>query len=176
MPMATRLKRLAPYVIILAFGITLYVVADRIAYMEIPGQIGPDRWPKLIITVMIGVCLYEIVRRLLTAPAAEQPASEIEGWEEEEAGPPRTVFAAIAITVVYLLTLNVVGFVIGTLFYVAGLMWLGGTRKPATVAILSFVITAFFAFFFMKLIFVALPTGTAPFSWVSFAVMKLLGV
>lgn len=176
MPLATRLRRLAPYVIILIVGVSLYAVADRIAYTKIPDQIGPDLWPKLIIMVMISVCLFEIGRKLLASPAAEQPASEVEGWEEEEAGPPRTVFAAVAITVVYLLTLNIVGFVIGTLFYVGGLMWLGGTRRPGTVAVLSLGITAFFAFFFMKLIYVALPTGISPFSWVSFAVMKLLGV
>ncbi|MFL1874774.1 tripartite tricarboxylate transporter TctB family protein [Hansschlegelia beijingensis] len=175
--MATRLRQLAAYVIILIVGVSLYAVADRIAYTKFPGQIGPDQWPKLIIIVMISVCLFEIGRKLLASPAVEQPASEVEGWEEEdEAGPPRTVFAAIAITVVYLLTLGIVGFVIGTLFYVAGLMWLGGTRRPGTVAVLSLGITAFFAFFFMKLIYVALPTGISPFSWVSFAVMKLLGV
>lgn len=176
MPVATRLWRLAPYVIILAVGIALYLVADRIAYSEIPGQLGPDRWPKLIIAVMVGVCLFEIGRRLLAGPAAEEAEAKVEGWEHEETGPVGPVFAAIAITVVYLLTLNIVGFVIGTLFYVAGLMWLGGTRRPGLVAVLSLSITAAFAFFFLKLIFVALPTGIPPFSWISFAVIKLLGV
>jgi putative tricarboxylic transport membrane protein len=176
MSVATRLRRLAPYVIILAVGLALYVVAGRIAYMEIPGQIGPDRWPKLIIALMIGVCVFEIGRRLLMSPAADEPAQDAEGWEDDEAGPPWAVFGAVAITVAYLLSLNIVGFVIGTLFYVAGLMWLGGTRRPGLVAIMSLAITAVFAFVFMKLIFVALPTGSPPFSWVSFTVMKLFGV
>jgi hypothetical protein len=41
---------------------------------------------------------------------------------------------------------------------------------------MSLVITISFAFVFMKLIFIALPVGREPFSWVSFALMKLFGV
>jgi putative tricarboxylic transport membrane protein len=177
MPVATRLRRLAPYVIILAVGLTLYAVADRIAYTATPGQIGPDRWPKLIIMLLIAVCVFEIGRRLLAGPAEEPGAEALaEEWEDDQPGTPWMVFGAIAITVLYLLSLSVVGFVIGTLFYVAGLMWFGGTRRPSTVAVMSLVITAVFAFVFTKLIFVALPTGIPPFSWVSFGIMKLFGV
>jgi putative tricarboxylic transport membrane protein len=174
---ATRLKQLAPYVILLTIGVALYSMTNQMAGAEMPGQIGPDRWPKLIIGLMIGVCLFEIGRRMLWNPEPPAPTlGELEALGEDQPDKPWLVFGAVAVTVVYLLLLDVIGFVLGTLLYTAALMWFGGTKRPLLVGIMSLVITISFAFVFMKLIFIALPVGREPFSWVSFALMKLFGV
>jgi putative tricarboxylic transport membrane protein len=55
-------------------------------------------------------------------------------------------------------------------------MWLGGFRRLAYVAVLAVLLTLFFSFVFMKVIFVALPLGQGPFEKISLFVMSLVGV
>lgn len=178
MATTVRLKDIAPYGVVLAAAGALYGVADRIAYTEIPNQIGPEVWPKIVLVLLIGVCLFEIVRRLVdglrgraeVVGAGEAPSTGTEGDH------PRLVLGAVFATVAYLFVLEYLGFAISTFLYAACLMALGGTRRPGLVLAVSTAITLFFCFVFMKVIFVALPVGQEPFSKVSFFLMSMLGI
>jgi len=171
------LRELGPYVLIVGVAIVLYRVASQISYTEIPGQMGPERWPKIIIALLICVCAFEIVRRVVVTlrprPAAE-PAED-EGFSQQMEAHPMLVAAATAATVGYLLLLGVLGFFTASVLYLAAVMWIGGVRRPVFLGVLSLTISFAFSFFFMTLIYVALPLGEGPFARISLIVMKLVG-
>ena len=181
-PITTRLKQLAPYVVILVGAVGFYRVADHIAYTAIPDQIGPEVWPKMILILLMLVCVFEIAR--LTWRASETEPSEAPSSTSEqefilpESPPdnPVRVAGVIVATVVYLLAIDSAGFFLCTLVYSGCLMWLGGVRRPSVIGALSIIMTVFFMFMFMKIIFVALPIGVGPFSRISLAVMTLIGI
>jgi putative tricarboxylic transport membrane protein len=183
MPAIQKLRDVAPYVIVLCGAAYLYYVTDHIAYAPIPGQMGPERWPKIIVGVLAFVCAIEIVRRLVM-PAAAVPAPTGEDTpgetEDEWLRPKQThtalVFGTIVASIAYLFVLDYCGFAFSTVVYSACLMWLGGFRRPGYVAILAVLLTVFLSFVFMKLIFVALPLGQGPFEKISLLVMSLVGV
>jgi putative tricarboxylic transport membrane protein len=175
-----RFVDIVPYVLIMGAAVGLYYVADHIAYTAIPDQIGPDRWPKMIIGMLFFVCGFEIVRRLVAGDAARDVTSESEGLDASLAMPhttqPGRVIGTIVVTVVYLFMLDFCGFFSSTIVYSACLMWLGGLHKPAIFIPVAVGLSFLFTFIFMKLIFVALPIGQGPFEKVSLTVMNLVGV
>ena len=181
MPLSVRLKPIVPYLVVMLGAVGLYSVADQIVYMPIPGQIGPDAWPKIVLVLLIVVCAIEIARRVLMSspeadaalPTAVEHADVPLPQEEDH---PLLVLGVGAATVVYLLLLQTGGFFLCTLVYSACLMWIAGLRRPFPAAGLALAITTFFTFTFMKVVFVALPIGTPPFSVVSLSVMALIGI
>lgn len=180
--LADRLKLTAPYAVILLGASALYAVANRIQYTPIPDQIGPEVWPKLILSLLIVVCVIEIARRLFLSAAAASPEPAAIALDpelelvEDHVGDPRIVGCVILASVIYLLALEIGGFFLCTLVYTASLLALGGIRRLTLITAVSAAITVFFTFTFMKVIFVSLPIGIEPFAHVSIAVMRLLGI
>lgn len=171
---------LGPYVFIICVGVGLYYIADQISYAATPGQMGPERWPKIIIGMLIAVCAFEIARRVIVSnrgrAAAAPEAAEEGGFSQQMEAHPLLVAGASAATIAYLLLLDVCGFFVSTALYLAVVMWLGGIRRPLFVSWLSVVLSLAFSFFFMKLIYVALPIGEGLFAQISLFVMTLVGV
>lgn len=178
--MQKRLGDIAPYTLTLCAAIGLYFVADSIAYTAIPGQIGPDQWPKIILTLLISVCIFEIGRKTLIGDVARTDSDPALGFETDlmasHATNARPVFGTVAATVGYLLLLETCGFFLCTLAYTACLMWLGGLRRLTIIAVMAGALSLFFTFIFMKVIFVALPIGHGGFAKISLAIMNLAGV
>lgn len=177
---AKRSFDILPYVLIMGAAVGLYYVADHIVYTAIPNQIGPDRWPKIIIGLLFFVCGFEIVRRLVAGEPARDVASEAVELDASFAMPhttqPGRVIGTIIVTVAYLFMLDFCGFFSSTIVYSACLMWLGGLHKPTIFIPVAVGLSFLFTFIFMKLIFVALPLGLGPFEKVSLTVMNLVGV
>ena len=88
----------------------------------------------------------------------------------------RSCSAPLFASIIYLVALDYCGFAFSTAIYSGCLMWLGGFRRLGYVAILAVLLTFFFSFVFMKIIFVALPLGQGPFEKISLFVMSLVGV
>jgi putative tricarboxylic transport membrane protein len=175
-----RLQAALPYLVVLAVGIFLYVAADRFEFEQMSGRIGPGAWPKLILTLMMIAALWGVGSSALWG--AKFAASQDPELEEAEdlARPPEIhpfrVWIAVAITLGYLVLLPQLGFFLTTIGYSAALMVLGEFRRPLPVALLSVAIGLFFMFAFMRVVYVALPVGVAPFSAVSYALMAAMGV
>ncbi|WP_040298510.1 tripartite tricarboxylate transporter TctB family protein [Afipia sp. 1NLS2] len=173
------LRELGPYILIIGAAIYFYRVASEIPYTEIPGQMGPERWPKIIIALLIAVCAFEVVRRIFVSvrprPVSDAASEADEGFSQQMEAHPLLVAAATAATVGYLLLFDLVGFFVATALYLVAVMWIGGVRRPVFLGLLSLAISFAFSFFFMKLIYVALPLGEGPFARISLIVMKLVG-
>ncbi len=175
-----RLRAALPYVVVLAVGIFLYIQADNFEFEQASGRIGPGAWPKLCLVLMLATAIWGAVSSALKAgKSAPDEASEAKADEALTQLPelyPWLVWLAVAATVAYLFLLPFLGFFIATIVYCCGLMYLGHYRQPLRVAALSAATALAFMFMFMRVVYVSLPPGVAPFDKVSYALMAAMGV
>jgi putative tricarboxylic transport membrane protein len=174
-----RLKAALPYIVVLAAGLFLYDQAENFQFEQVSGRIGPGAWPKLILLLMLVTALWGIVSSAVKAGTAGPERAETEEAQDLARPPeiyPYRVWLAIAATLGYLLALPYLGFFLATTIYSFGLMYLGHFRRPVAIVSLSPAIALAFMFVFMRVVYVALPLGIAPFDKVSFALMAAMGV
>lgn len=172
-----RLQGGLPYVVVLALAAVLYAFAGRFEYAPKPGQLGPDVWPKAILAIAMLVCLIEIAWRLFE-PASPVLKEEMVGEEAEQEAPrmPHLLAAGIALALLYVGTLELLGFFIATAAYLALFMVVGRYRRWPVVAATSLLGSLAFVFVFMKVVYVSLPLGRGPFQQVSLWIFTLLGI
>jgi hypothetical protein len=168
------LRRVAPYIAVLAAAILLYAIAERMTYIGKAGQIGPDFWPKAVLLLAIAAAVYQIVC-IAAACWREQPA-----FREPAAKPDRPytgrLLLGVGMTVAYVALLNVIGFIFCTLLYLAGFMYIGRYRRHLLIAVNSLVGTLALVLTFMKLVYISLPMGRGPFASFNYALLDLLGI
>jgi len=176
--MGGRAKAIAPYVAVFAIAAFLFMNARSFAALGRPGQLGPDFWPKAVLVLLMVTCAVEIVRVALTAapkPGAIARAKQPEA-EEEEPRFPLLLGGGIVLTMLYVPGMQVLGFFLATVIYLAAFMAIGRYRRYAVIAVTSIVGSVVFVFVFMKIVYVSLPLGIGPFQSVSTALMALLGI
>ena len=185
--MLTRLRRTLPYVIVFAVTGVLFVFANRITFVAPGGRIGPDVWPKAILALAMLTCAFQIVKTFFFDEAGEQVPGVLESIIEEappdevaETAPgaryPHLIAGGIALTVVYVLLIERLGFFLCTFAYLAAFAWIGRYRRPLVVLASSLIGSLLFMFVFMKVVYVSLPLGQEPFSQVTFLLMRLMGI
>jgi putative tricarboxylic transport membrane protein len=179
--------RIAPYVIVLAIAGVLYWKASQIDFFAPAGRIGPDFWPKMVLILMIATCVYEIVKiglfstdervsGVLQTLSASPPVDGAHPPPEAEPTYPVRLVLGIAITVLYAAIVPITGFFLTTVLYLMAFMVLGRYRRMLLAFAVSLAGTLLMLFFFMKIAYISLPIGTAPFSAVSLFLMQVMGV
>jgi putative tricarboxylic transport membrane protein len=182
-----RLRAVAPYLVVLALSVYLFHLATRFQYTPRAGRLGPDLWPEAILTLMMLVCLGRIASILRDASRADagggllaEVAQEVHAPEAAaEAPPPRhplLLALGVALTIAYVALLGVLGFAIATFLYLAAMMIVGRYRRYANVAVIAALGSLAFMFVFMKIVYLSLPIGVAPFDTVSLALMQLMHI
>ncbi len=166
--MAVRFKNALPYAVLLAGTVCFYLLTLRIEYASRPGQFGPDLWPKLAIGLIAIVCLFELLRALITENRVEAVGitEQLEQGEADEDDAPRRpmlLVAGIGMTIAYGAFVNQLGFPLATFLYLVAFMYVGGFRSHATIWLASLIGSASLTVLFMKVVYVSLPRGTAPF-------------
>jgi putative tricarboxylic transport membrane protein len=182
-------RGISPYVIVLLITLFLfYEISSQLDFVAPAGRPGPDIWPRLVLLLAALVCVYEIVRRLVTSPEPVTQASSseeliVEGPGEETGTSekvlpkyPGLVVAGVLLSVGYVALLGTMGFFLCTTLFLAAFMLLGGYRRFVTIAVSSVVGGLVFMFTFMKVVYVSLPLGVEPFSQVSLALMRLMNI
>jgi len=176
--MNARAKAIVPYAAMLAIAAFLYGRTASFAALGRPGQLGPDFWPKAVLVLLMATCVIEIVRVAFASapkPGAIARAKQPDAGEE---GPrfPLLLGAGILLTALYVPAMQVLGFFLATVIYLAAFMVVGRYRRYGVVAVTSIVGSLAFVFVFMKIVYVSLPIGVGPFQSVSTALMALLGI
>lgn len=188
MVLRRKAARIAPYVVVLAIAGFLYYSASQIDYFAPGGRIGPDFWPKMVLILMIATCVYEIVRIGLFA--TDDPVSGVlqtlsAAPPAEESHPPAAdggrsypllLILGIVATVLYAAIVPVAGFFLTTFAYLVAFMALGRYRRMLLAIGVSLAGTLLMLYFFMRVAYVSLPIGRAPFSAVSLYLMQVMGV
>ncbi len=175
-----RIRAGLPYLVVLGVGAFLFDTADHFNFGAVPGRIGPDAWPKLVLALMLLAAFWGFVASAfgIGKATAEQSSdsAEIEALLRPPELYPHRVWLAVLATFGYLLLLPVAGFFLATIIYTLVLLYLGHYRRLLLGVALSVVVAFGFMFLFMRVVYVSLPGGIAPFDRVSFAVMAFLGV
>jgi putative tricarboxylic transport membrane protein len=173
-----RARAIVPYAAVLAIAAFLFTRTASFAALGRPGQLGPDFWPKAVLVLLMVTCAIEIVRVALvpaTEPGAIARAKQPEA-EEEEPRFPLLLGAGIVLTMLYVPGMQVLGFFLATVLYLAAFMLVGRYRRYGVIAVTSIVGSLLFVFVFMKIVYVSLPLGMGPFQSLSTALMALLGI
>lgn len=186
--MLNRMRRITPYVIVLAIAGCLYFFATQIDFVAPGGRIGPDFWPKAILVLTMAACAYEIIKNLFFTKAShelpgvlqsiieEAPAEAEIAPPQQEKTYPHLLLAGMAMTVAYVALIETLGFFLCTFLYLAGFMLVGRYRRIGVALTTSLAGSLIFMFVFMKIVYVSLPLGHEPFSQVSFLLMRLMGI
>lgn len=182
--MLNRLLRAAPYIVVQLAAMYLYQVAGRIEFPAAPGRIGPDFWPKSILVLLGLVCVYEIIKNLLvgetfTAAGLLEKLMKDSGANEGEEtlrSYPLLLGGGIVLTVIYVASIDKLGFFLATIAYLALFMTIGRYRRWGVVAAASVFGALALMFIFMKVVYVSLPLGVEPFSAVSLWLLRVMGV
>jgi len=148
---------------------------------------GPYFLPKVILSMSLRACAYEIVKNLFFGKADR----ELEGVlasvlkdapmeppiaAAQEKTYPHLLWIGIAMTVAYAVLIDKLGFFLCTLIYLVAFMWIGRYRRIGVILATSLIGSLAFMFMFMKIVYVSLPLGADPFSQVSFLLMRLMGI
>ena len=191
--MLERLKATWPYAALFVGAAYLFHDAGTFAAAARPGQLGPDFWPRAVLVLLMIVCGYEAVRRIVFArgvaadatvaheavadAAGAHGATEVAVVSEETAPRyPWRLAAGIGLTIAYVLALDVLGFFVTTALFLGLFMVAGRYYRTRVVALASVVGSLVFVFVFMKIVYVSLPLGVGPFRTFSVWLLAMLGI
>jgi hypothetical protein len=168
-----------PYLAGLAFAAIFFFFLGRVEYTPRPGHLGPTFWPMLALGLIALVCLYEIVKTVLgVATSAHGLADVYESAADEAAGAPTypgLLAGGIGLLVAFGLLVQVLGFLLAGLLFLASFMYLGRYRNHVAIWLTSVLVTFFIGLVFVRLAYVSLPRGVPPFDRFTDFVRIVLG-
>ena len=133
------LRRAVPYAAVMVVGAYLYWLALQFEFPSVPGRLGPDAWPKMVLGLLLLTCLVGLVNSFRRADAPMDSGAAGEGRpvlpgdiaDEEDAGPSRYGLVAMgfALFLVYPVALEYLGFPIATFLLMALFMLVGQWRN-----------------------------------------------
>jgi putative tricarboxylic transport membrane protein len=143
----------------------------------VPGRLGPDAWPKIVLGLLIVTCVIGLVNAFRQPapplPAAEPAApdnaprallpSEMELQEPQ--GPSRygLVAAGFALFLIYPVALEYLGFLLATFLLMTIFMLVGQWWQPLPVLVTAALGTLVLFYVFRGVVYVSLPLGVGPF-------------
>jgi len=194
-----RVQRAMPYAVLFGFSMFCLWSLSDITVGSSQGQLGPAFWPRLILSLMALLCVYEALKRL--AAAKDQFSGFIDRQEQaaergEEVGSVKTLMASspsvedspsepiqpwklaggIVLIAAYAIGIQIIGFFVSSALFLSLFSAVGGFRHRLWNPLMSIVGSFAFFFVFMKVAYISLPLGEGPFKALSLALMQLIGV
>ncbi len=172
-----------PYLFVLAAAAALWRLTFDVTFDAQPGQLSPTFWPRLAIGLMAISALVEMARLALAKNGVSTIAGigrtlERSGDDDTDDGDlqrrPLLLIGGVALTLGFAGLVTTLGFLPSTFIFLVVFMYLGGYRNHAVIWLSAVIGTLVFAIVFLKVVYVSLPRGTAPFDQVTQAVVDLL--
>ena len=138
-------------VVLLVIGVGYGVMAGQLPETTTPGTPGPAFFPLLIAAGVVGLAAALLARGVR---ARRGEAFHLEVPEEFSA--PATMLVYFT---AYLLALPFAGFLLASIPFTAGLMWLYGARNKLVLAATSIGVPVFLFFLFRDVFQILLPRG-----------------
>ena len=172
-------RSILPYGVGAAVAAALFIYTGYIDYSPRAGQIGPATWPRLAIALMAASCLFEMARRIATKNA--KATGIVDALDRDEPAEPETKYplslvGGIGLVAVYALAVPYLGFLLATFLFLAAFMYVGGYRRHLVIWTASAVVTLFCGVLFLRIAYVSLPRGIAPFDRVTDAFLMIPGI
>ena len=173
-----RLRRSASYAVILCGAVYLYYLAGRFQFDEVPGRIGPDAWPKIVLLLLLAMCLWQIGRIVIfgAAPVADPISDDALHLTAGTGDYTYLAVLAIGATIAYAFLLPMLGFAVATALFIIAVGYIGRYRHPLPLVATSVVAPIVLVFIFMRIVYIALPLGRGPFKELSLVLLKVLGI
>ena len=138
--------------LIFVVGAGLFVAAGRLPVVPVPGQLGPDFWPRLVLVGLMAACIlkiFEVARAKGAGPEAValSPLSR-----------PKLV-GGMALVLAYPALAPLLGFPLTNFFFLLAFMRLAGTRRPLPLFLTAALGTVALLYLFVKVVYLPLPKG-----------------
>jgi len=165
------LLSILPEVVLLAAAVYLFVVALGFKQVGPADQIGPGFWPQVL---CVGIGIGALVR---LGQKLRSQESRVVGDVASEAGELRMprVALGVALVVGYVVGMLFLGYILATALFLIAFIYLGGQRKWYVVP-LALASSLLFAYVFLKVVYIALPSGVGIFDQLTVLLYELLGV
>lgn len=139
--------------LIFAAAVALFVAAGRLPVVPVPGQLGPDFWPRLVLVGLMGSCVLKglEVARGRAAKAERTPVLPL--------SLPKLV-GGMALVLGYPALAPLLGFPLTNFLFLLAFMRLAGTRRPVTLFVIAALGTVALLYLFVKVVYLPLPKGT----------------
>ncbi len=165
------LLSILPEVMLLAAAAYLFVVALGFKQVGPADQIGPGFWPQVL---CVGIGIGALVRLGQKLRSRERRAVGDVASEADELRMP-SVALGIALVVGYVVGMLFLGYILATALFLIAFIYLGGQRKWYVVP-LGIASSLLFAYVFLKVVYIALPSGVGIFDQLTVLLYELLGV
>ncbi len=160
-----------PEVVLLAVAVYLFVVALGFKQVGPSDQIGPGFWPQVL---CVGIGIGALVRLDQKLRSRERRVVGDAASEADEVRMSR-VALGIALVVGYVIGMLFLGYILATAMFLIAFIYLGGQRKWYVVP-LGIASSLLFAYVFLKVVYIALPSGVGVFDQLTVLLYELLGV
>lgn len=168
--------RLLPELAVLVLCVVLYTqTADYDAGST--GGPGPALYPRILIGLLAFAAVFLIAQQIRQhlrqrsgAPAEPEP----DEFAEENLS-PRRVALITGMAVGYVIATVYLGWVIATICFVTAFLYLAGKRKLWFTVPLATALAVGFCYVFVKVVYIALPTGVGIFDEITFRLLQLIG-
>lgn len=165
------LLSMIPEALLLVAAVYLFVAAGSFRQVGNPDQISPGFWPQIL---CVGIAIGTLVRIGQKFRAREHPMVGAAADAEEDVRMPR-VALGIALVVGYIIGMLFLGYILATALFLIAFIYLGGQRKWYVIP-LGIVSSLVFAYVFLKVVYIALPSGIGIFDQLSVILYQLLGI
>jgi putative tricarboxylic transport membrane protein len=158
----------APVVGVL-LSIALFFQARGMDEIAQPGQLGPSFWPRMILVGLALACAAKLIVDVRSSYAGVDTGVT--------ARPPisRTkLFASIGLILLYMILAPVIGFALATAGFIAGFMWVSGSRSIPMIVGNMAVGTVLLLYVFVKFVYLPLPKGDWVFEVFTLALYRAL--
>ncbi len=159
---------IGPALILLA-GAGLFVAAGRLPVVPVPGQLGPDFWPRLVLIGLMGSC----VLKILEVARAGEPTAE--GGPSLLLSVPKLA-TGITLILGYPALAPLLGFPLTNFLFLLAFMRLAGTRRPLPLLVIATLGTVALLYVFVKVVYVPLPKGAGVLEDFTIFLYRLLGI
>lgn len=168
--------RLLPELAVLVLCVVLYAqTADYEAGST--GGPGPALYPRILIGLLAFAVLFLLAQQIRQhlrqrrgVPAEPKP----DDLAEENLSSPR-VALIIGMAIGYVIATVYLGWVIATICFVTAFLFLAGKRKLWFTFPLATALAIGFCYVFVKVVYIALPTGVGIFDEITFRLLQLIG-
>lgn len=144
-------RSIGPALILLA-GAGLFVAAGRLPVVPVPGQLGPDFWPRLLLVGLMAACVLKILE-VARGKGAGSEAAALSPLSR-----PKLV-GGMALVLGYPALAPLLGFPLTNFLFLLAFMRLAGTRRPLTLFAIATVGTVALLYVFVKVVYLPLPKG-----------------
>lgn len=137
--------------------------------MPVPGQLGPDFWPRLVLVGLMGSCVVKILEVARAGQAKPRQTVALPLSLARLAG-------GIALVLGYTALTPLIGFPLASFLFLLAFMGLAGTRRPLPLLTVSVVGTVALLYLFVKVVYLPLPKGAGVMEDLTIFLYRLLKI